>query len=308
MISIVIPYYKIVFLRDTLLSLSNQINKNFHVFIFDDNSKDNPTELLKEFEGKFSFTYHKFNDNLGSVSLVKHWKRCLDLVHDGDWIMILGDDDVLSQNVVQDFYEKETEINALNIDVVRFATEMIDDEDNRTSLVFNHPEVELAVDSLINKLKGLSRSSLSEYFFRKNKFYNYSFKEYPHALFSDDILILEHSSFENIFTVNTSVIQIRKSKVNLSGGLKLDNRHEAILAFYKSLLTEFKAKFNKQQIDYIEYKLEREIFNHKKRSIFVFLIKYYIKSGQFLKFFKLIGVIFTKIPKLLYLELTNKKK
>lgn len=308
MISILIPYYKIIFFRETLLSLANQTDKRFQVYIFDDNSADSPKELLREFKGNFSFTYHKFSENLGGFSLVKQWERCLALVENNDeWVMILGDDDVLSKNVILDFYKNLDVINNSEIDVVRFSTEAIDENNNKISEQYIFSEVENAVDSLINKLEGFTRSSLSEYVFRKKNFSNYSFKDYPNGIFSDDILILEHSSFKNIFTINSSIIQIRKSKVNLSGGLKLNNRHQAILKFYKTLLLEFKEKFNNQQIDCIESKLEREIFNHKKLSILVFLVKYYVMSFQFLKLLKLILVIFIKLPKLIYLKFWREK-
>lgn len=302
MISILIPYYRIIFFKETLLSLANQTNKRFHVFIFDDNSLESPNKLLKDFEGDFSFSYYKFEINLGRFSLVKHWERCLNLIDSGDWIMILGDDDVLSPNVIHDFYKKEKDINALNIDVVRFSTVMINDDGYITSKIYNFPEVESSINSLMNKLKGLTRSSLSEYVFRRNKFYDYSFKDYPNALFSDDILILEHSSFKSIFTINSSVIQIRKSTVNLSGGIKIPNRYKSILEFYKTLLIEFKEKFDKVQVNYIEYKLEREIFNHKKIIIVVFLLRYYLGSAQFFKLMRLLIRIITRIPKLIYLK------
>lgn len=51
------------FFKETLLSLANQIDKRFHVCIFDDNSKDCPKRLLEEFNEKFSFTLFKFDKN-----------------------------------------------------------------------------------------------------------------------------------------------------------------------------------------------------------------------------------------------------
>jgi glycosyltransferase involved in cell wall biosynthesis len=308
MIAVIIPYFKIDFFRETLLSLANQVDDQFHVYICDDNSPDNPQELLSEFEGRFSFTYHKFTENFGSVSLVKQWKRCLDLINGEEWSVILGDDDVLETNVIQDFYHHENEINGLEIDVIRFSTVVIDENNQKISNIYTHPVIENSVDSLMRKIENLTRSSLSEYIFRTNNFNNYTFKEYPSGLFSDDILILNHASFKNIYTINSSVIQIRKSKVNLSGGAKLNTRHVALLQFYKTLLVELKENFNKQQISYIEYKLEREVFNHVKISILLFLMKYYFIGFKFLKLTSLAGRILAKMPKLIFQSLTKKGK
>ena len=306
MISILIPYYKIVFFKETLLSLANQVDKRFHVYICDDGSKNSPEELLEEFNEKFSFTFFKFDENLGGKSLAKHWERCLALVENGKWVMILGDDDVLEPNVIQDFYNNLDEINSLDIDVVRFSTLIIDGDSKNISKVFCHPKIEKATDSLVRKINNLTRSSLSEYVFKREKFSNYSFKDYPYGLFADDILILEHSSFNNIFTINSSLIQIRKSNVNLSGGIKLPNRYQAILKFYETLLIEFKQKFDSCQISCIENKIERELFNHRKVSILKFLIKYYLQSFKILKLFRFMLSLFVKIPKLIYLKLESR--
>ena len=108
MLSIIIPFYKIAFFDTTMQSLANQSNKNFNVFIGDDASPDSPEKLLEKYQGKFNFTYKKFNDNLGSISLVKQWERCIDMMKDEEWFMILGDDDVLGEKVVEEFYKKNS--------------------------------------------------------------------------------------------------------------------------------------------------------------------------------------------------------
>ena len=45
----------------------------------------------------------KFQSNLGGNDLAKHWNRCLDLVENEEWIMILGDDDFLDDDVISEF-------------------------------------------------------------------------------------------------------------------------------------------------------------------------------------------------------------
>lgn len=300
MIAIIVPFFKINFFKDTLTSLANQKDKRFEVFIFDDNSSENPEELLKVFEGEFNFKYHKFIENLGQKSLVKHWERCLNLVNNFDWIMILGDDDTLDENVIYDFYANIEEINRLDIDVVRYSTVVINEENIVISKKYEHPIIEGSIDSMMRRLQNQSRSSLSEHVFRKNRFSNYTIKDLPNALGSDDLMILEHSSFRNIFTINTSLIKIRKSKFNLSGGgVKLHNRYLSILQFYSILLVDFKSNFNNKQIDIIESKFEREIFIHREIFILMFFIKYYSLNFKLFKLSKLILYIFIKFPKLL---------
>ena len=47
MLAIIIPYYKLTFFEDTLESLANQTDKLFKVYIGDDASPENPTDLLE---------------------------------------------------------------------------------------------------------------------------------------------------------------------------------------------------------------------------------------------------------------------
>ena len=109
MLEIVIPYYKGVFFEKTLQSLENQTDKRFKVYIGDDASPENPDLIINQFRGKFDFQYHRFEKNLGGISLVQQWNRCVDLSKEFGWILILGDDDVLDENVVEKFYENLTE-------------------------------------------------------------------------------------------------------------------------------------------------------------------------------------------------------
>ena len=104
MLAIIIPYYKLVFFEETLQSLADQTDERFKVYIGDDASPENPTEIVKQYRGKFDFVYHRFETNLGSISLPQQWERCIALTADEEWIMILGDDDYLGENVVEQFY------------------------------------------------------------------------------------------------------------------------------------------------------------------------------------------------------------
>jgi hypothetical protein len=34
-------------------------------------------DLLEKYKGKFEFEYHRFESNLGGISLVRQWERCI---------------------------------------------------------------------------------------------------------------------------------------------------------------------------------------------------------------------------------------
>jgi len=75
----------------------------------------NPEALLEKYQKSFDFLYHRFDENLGGISLTRQWERCITLTANEKWIMILGDDDILGVNVVEDFYQSVTEIEYKNI-------------------------------------------------------------------------------------------------------------------------------------------------------------------------------------------------
>jgi glycosyltransferase involved in cell wall biosynthesis len=102
-IAIIIPYYKIDFFEATLSSLANQTNKRFTVYVGNDNSTKDPSLLLEKYANEFNFVYQKYDTNLGSISLVKQWERCIALSKNEKWIMILGDDDVLKKMSLKSF-------------------------------------------------------------------------------------------------------------------------------------------------------------------------------------------------------------
>ncbi|WP_413999264.1 glycosyltransferase family 2 protein [Flavobacterium sp. W1B] len=232
MIAIVIPYYKIGFFEETLESLANQTDKRFKVYIGDDDSSENPTDLLNKYKGKFDFVFHRFESNLGGTSLIRQWERCIALSGNEEWIMILGDDDVLGNNVVESFYNQYIEFNEL-CNVVRFASVVLNEQDHTISKMYEHPRLEKGIDFFIRKLRWETRSSLSEYFFKRKVYLKYHFKDYPSGFYSDDRAWIDFSEDKLIYTINESVVTIRISDSSLSGTADKDVLKQAEYLYLK---------------------------------------------------------------------------
>lgn len=250
MLAIIIPYYKQTFFEATLQSLVSQTDKRFKVFIGDDASPDSPANLLEKYKGQFDFVYHRFESNLGATSLVSQWKRCIDLSMDEEWIMILGDDDVLGETVVASWYENHVYFN-LKSNLVRFASKLIFEKSNTISALYTHPVWENATDSFYRKLKEVSRSSLSEYIFSRASFEKHGFYNYPLAWNSDDHAWLEFSDDKPIYTINGSVVFVRMSLLNITGNRNnILDKNLSEIEFYKFLISNrFKFYDNKQRLE-----------------------------------------------------------
>lgn len=277
-LAIIIPYFKIDFFKETLDSLGLQSDKRFNVYIGDDASPDSPEELLKNYKGKFNFIYKRFNDNLGSISLTKQWERCIEMMQGEEWFMILGDDDLFTENVVQDFYKNLSEIQKVS-NVVRFSSQGFIQETGRQGEIFHHPKLENALDYLIRKLKGETRGSLSEYVFRTSSFKSYRFKDYFYGWTADDRAILDFSEGKPIFSINT-LVRVRNSEQSITGSKKnIERLIEARKKSMKDLLVDYGNQLDNKQKKLIFTIFETQFFKTNKVSVgdIIFLMNNTIK-------------------------------
>jgi glycosyltransferase involved in cell wall biosynthesis len=253
MIAIVIPYYKIYFLDQLLSSLKNQTDQRFRVYIGNDNSPDDPEPIIDNYRDDLDITYKKFETNVGGKSLTKQWERCMDLIRDEDWFMLPGDDDSYGPNVIAKFYENKNKIEKAQIQVVKYATVLIDQLDQVTSDVYKHPEYEKSTDAFFRKFLGDSRSSICEYVFKTEQYRKYRFKDYPLAWGSDDMAFLQFSNFNLIYTINDAIAYYRYSNYNISGKDDKDvhKKNVAIALFFKDLLLHHLIYFKFKQKYYI---------------------------------------------------------
>lgn len=278
MLAIVIPYFKIKFFEDCLLSLKNQVNKDFVVYIGNDASIDDPGELLEEYSKFIKIIYFRFRENLGGTSLVGQWNRCIDLVGSQEWIMVLGDDDKLGPGCVEEFYYSLDQIEKNDLSVIRFATKVINSRGQIISQKYIHPRYESSKKFLFRKLEGNTRSSLSEYIFKKEIVLQEKFKDFPLAWYSDLLAVMEFSKFEEIFSINEAVVYFRLSGLNITS--KNDNLLEKNLAsfkFYFYLLNEKRTQFDQHQRELLFHNLEKTFLDNKKNQNFWFdLTKFYL--------------------------------
>lgn len=250
-VAIIIPFYKRTFFRETLDSLAAQTDQRFTVYIGNDASPENPDDLLEEFEGKFNFVYKKFERNLGGTSLITQWHRCIEMMQDEEWFMILGDDDYIDRNYVYAFNQAYQQNALLNYNVIKSFSKIVDE---KNKIIIDKTE-ELnklncsAVDAFIAKATGLINSSLSEHFFYRKKYNEIKFRDFPLAWFADDFAILMFSGYGQIFLLKNAMCYVRMSSVNISGLLtNIGQKEQARIQFYQDVYAEMPInKFTQKQ-------------------------------------------------------------
>ena len=275
-LGIVIPYYKIAFFEETLKSLAQQTDKRFKVYVGDDSSPESPKKLLSNFKNKFDLQYHRFDDNLGSNSLTQQWERCISVVNE-EWIMILGDDDILSETVVEEFYNSLPKLG--DIKVVRLSSCKIDNQSKIISHTFFHPIIESSIDFLFRH----ERNSLTEYIFKREQINRIGFKNFHLAWCSDILGVLEFSNFGLVYSINNAIAYIRITALSISGNqenIKLKNL--ASEQFSKYIIFQKFRFFNKSQRLKIMYGYEVAIKRNRKLKFadWFVLFKLYFQNFQ----------------------------
>jgi glycosyltransferase involved in cell wall biosynthesis len=291
MLAIVIPFYKLTFFEETIESLVNQTDKRFNIYIGDDASPENPKVVLDKYENKLNFKYKRFETNLGGISLVKQWERCLNMLQDENWLMILGDDDYLEKTVVES-WNKYFNLFQNKSNVIRFSTISKNEMKNTFTEPSKHPTWENGIDSYYRRHKKEIRSSLSEYVFSLEAYNKFGIYDYPLAWHSDDRMWIDFSKNKKIFSINESKVIVRTSLINISG--KTDNitlKNKASILFYGYLIKEKMVSLKNNQK--LELLMTYEILIKKNRKLtfseWKLLFNFYIENKKLLpiiKFFR----------------------
>lgn len=218
-LAIVIPAYKATFLSETLHSLTIQKIKDFNVYIGDDASPEDILSIVSFFKSSLNIIYNRFDKNEGGKDLAFHWRRCINMVQDEQWIWLLPDDDVASPDCVSAF------LNSCTADkeqkkLYRFHTAHIDSSSKLIRETLKCPPLESNIDFFLNKLQFKRNSSIAEYIFSKHRYYDVGgFESLPLAWGSDDLLWIKLSQDDDIFTLPYGKVFLRQSNLNISNDL-----------------------------------------------------------------------------------------
>ena len=107
MIDIVISTYnRADYLRMAIASVLHQTNSKYHLYILDNCSTDNTSEIVESFKNP-EVTYIKNDKNLGMVG---NWNKAL-TVGESEYVHIFHDDDILEPDFIDNVYSVINENN-----------------------------------------------------------------------------------------------------------------------------------------------------------------------------------------------------
>lgn len=232
-LAIIIPAYKRAFLGQALESFAIQTDKRFTIYIGDDNSPEDIASIVDTFQGRLDIRYTRFGENMGSVSLVKHWERCIELSKE-TWIWLFSDDDFVAPDCVEVFYrEKEKSSSRL----FRFNVAIVDAANNILRESIHSMPSMTAAEFIKGRLEGRLICYAVEFIFNRSLFEKKRFVEFPLAWCSDD------ATWTTFMVANDGIVTHlpqakvywRLSNSNISGRLKdkslLEKRERAVAEF-----------------------------------------------------------------------------
>lgn len=215
-IAIIIPYYKIDFFEETLKSVAAQTNKNFTLYIGNDASPNDPMPLISKYFEKEEYQYFNYKDNVGGKNLALQWQRILKNVTE-DWFQILGDDDTISENFAEEFYNNLKEVQSFNCNVIKTSQCLINEEGKIISSFTEFPKSFTRYFNWHRKFVIGERASLSEHILKTEKYHKYGFQDFPIAWGSDDVAVFDFSENSPIYFINTAKVFVRFSEKSISG-------------------------------------------------------------------------------------------
>lgn len=216
-LAIIIPAYKDSFLKNTLESIANQTEKNFNLYICNDNSPYDIDNIVDNFKRKYSIPlkYIKFKENLGGRDLVAHWERCVKQTANESLIWLFSDDDIIECNCVENLF-KAVNKNP-NIDVFHFNLSIINTNNNVIKFCTEFPELISSEKFFALLYEGKIDARMPEFVFRRKRYEECGgFIPFDLAWRSDNATVINLAANNGIITIPHSKVLWRLSDENIS--------------------------------------------------------------------------------------------
>lgn len=223
--TVAIPAYKGKFLRESIASVLNQSYKDFELIVVDDASPDNLYETVRQFNDD-RLHFHRNDRNMGAVNVVDNWNKCLSLAH-GDYICLLGDDDIMGENYLKAVDELARKYPAAN--AFHGRTMEIDENGECTLLHQAWPEWQSVYDLIWHRIARLRVTFVSDFTFKVSALKSVGgYYKLPLAWGSDDITSYLMAEKGGIASTNNVIFYYRRHSTSITSSGSAKPKLEAI--------------------------------------------------------------------------------
>lgn len=235
-LAIIIPAYKQNYLKAALNSIAAQTNKDFTLYIGDDNSPYDLYSIIKPYESDIKIVYKHFDTNLGGKNLVAQWERCVDMSQGEEWIWLFSDDDMMEPTCVEDFFHS-VKLHP-EAKLFHFNVNSIDRNGNTIRQYDGYPSFLSAQNYTNGKCLGKYISFVVEFIIHREIFYSAQrFVNIDMAWGSDFLSWVKFADAANgIYTIDSSRVLWRSSGDNISTDTSNTSLKRKMVATYDTIL------------------------------------------------------------------------
>lgn len=217
--SILIPAFKKQYFKECLKSIITQTYSDFEIIVVDDNSPENLKAVINELNND-KIKYYRNKNNIGAINVVDNWNICLKYAS-GDFCICMGDDDILSDNCLMEYY------NSINkyplIDVFHARTILIDHNSKPLYITKLRPEHESCLDHIRQRMDG-ELQYVGDFCYRTKKLKDLGgYIKMPLAWGADDVTSYMMSKDQGIVNIDipSFFYRVNTLSISSSGNVKI---------------------------------------------------------------------------------------
>lgn len=224
--SVVIPAYKVNYLKEAIDSILNQTYNDYEIVIVNDASPYNIKNIIGLYNDD-RIRYFENKENCGAINVVDNWNICLSYVK-GKYVICMGDDDKLLPTCLMEYSKLMAKYP--NLGVYHAWTELIDEKSEFYSLQQPRPEFESALSLAWNRWNGRNKQYIGDFCFnvdllRKDG----GFYKTPLAWGSDTITAIKAAMHGGIANTQVLCFQYRVNRYTISNSGHNDIKIEALM-------------------------------------------------------------------------------
>lgn len=213
--SIAIPAYKSSYLRIAIESIYAQTYEDYEIIIVDDASPENIKNICCFFDDN-RLHYYRNEKNCGAINVVDNWNIALNHCT-GDYVICMGDDDVLPPNALETYADLIVKYPGLG--VYHGLTEIINEKSEVMDMQPLRPEFESVYSLIWHRWTSRKAQFIGDFVFDTKRLKeNGGFFKLPLAWGSDDISAVIAAKDKGIANTQKVCFQYRVNSQTISSG------------------------------------------------------------------------------------------
>lgn len=226
--SVLIPAFKSTFLRECIESVLVQSMNDFELIVLNDNSPEPIDEIINTFSDK-RILYYRNEKNIGAYNVVDNWNRLLELSH-GEFILCMGDDDMLTSNCLEEY--SNIILKYPNLDIYHARSFIIDEKSEVFNIQDDRPEYETVYSMMWHDLFMRRVGFIGDFLFRREALIkNGGFYKLPLAWGSDRLSTYIAAKEKGIAHVSKPIFLYRQNSLSITRSTNVKTKMDATLLY-----------------------------------------------------------------------------